>query len=232
MNDELDVLRHCKGTTENITIMATGVSNDTIANDMKFHEFSLSDSNPTASFAEATAIHGILETAINDLFPNILTTIATGFAKNVQNVKKCISVPINCSKSTMKTTTKALIPLLITMNFTTTILPEITNQLNSVDFGSTTLSPDFDIFSSPSSTFFYETSSTNFDNDTIFEDENSTYSMSSTTISTKADVYEATTPKPDFDDIDDDDYHYGGKFASILNAHKYTNQTKPNGTEK
>lgn len=219
MNDELDDLRHCKGTAENMT-NATSARNGLIGssgmNDLHLHDLSFGGSSTAAPFSEATAIYGILHAAINDLFPNIIpkvATLAAAFNKNVNNAKKCIPVPVNCSKSSMKSTTKALIPLLVTMNFTTTILPEITNQLNSVDFGSTT---EMDLFSSTGSTFFYDTSPTNyFDNDTMMEDENSTYSMGSTTPLTKVDDYKATTPTPE-----DDNYVYDGKFVTILHTQK------------
>lgn len=213
MNDELDDLRHCKGMVENVT-NATGVSNDNGMHDLQLHDLSFGGSSTTATFTEATAIYGIFTSAITDLVPNISTVwsaFATAFDKNVGNGKKCIPTLVNCSKSTIKSTTKALLPLLATMNFTATILPEITNQWNSVDLSSTAISPytDMDIYSSSGSTFLYDTSPTNyFDNDTnMMGDENSTYSMGSTTSSTKVDDFKATTSIPEYNE------YYDGEFV-------------------
>lgn len=231
MNDELDDLRHCKGMQENVT-NSTGVSNDTITangiNDL--HDLSYPNSMSSAApFAEATAIYSILHAAINDLFPNIIpkvATIATAFNSNVKNLKKCIRVPVNCSKTSMNSTTKTLITLLA-LNFTTTILPEITNQLNGgIDFGSSTLTPyttDMDIFPSSGSTFF-DGSSTNFDNDTM-EDANSTYPMGTTTTTMATfpfesvkmvNDYEATKPPTDYNDYDGEESYADGKFVVAI----------------
>lgn len=227
MNDELDDLRHCKGMEDSLN--STNLLNDTITGngtiDLKFHsDVIFSDgmmSTTTPSYAEATAVYGILHAAINDLFPNIIPNvakIATAFSKNAQNAtKKCITVPVNCSNP--KNTTKSVLTSLLALNFATTILPEINSQLNGMDSTTVTAYTDFDIFSSTStssatgSTYFDELSTNYTDNDTMIDDPNSTYSIdSSTTILPFNGVmetdYEATTPYYEYD--------YGGKFLFWL----------------
>lgn len=216
INKELDDLRNCRG--KNPTNFLT--TNETFDLTTS-HDLSFPGSTTSAPIAEATAVYGILHAAINDLFPNILpkmaTIAATAFGgKNVEQAKKCISVPVNCSKTSMKsTTTKSLLTSLLAMNFATTILPEITSQLNGMDFSSTTTStyPDWD--------FFYN--STIFDdNETTVEDENGLYSnMGSTTTFPFDGVmrydYKSTTPTPFYsEDYYTDDSNVGGKFVVVL----------------
>lgn len=212
INQELDDLRNCRGQTSTNPFL----TNETT----QLPGLSYPSSTAGAPIAEATAIYGILHAAINDLFPNILpkvaTIAATTFGQNVKHAKKCISVPVNCSKPSTKSTTTKLLTSLLAANFATTILPEINSQLNTMEFSSTTtMYTDADLFYN--STMFNET----MDNDTVlYENENGVYSMDgSTTALPFSGVmeydYEAATPTPlyDYYDVDSND---GGEFAVVF----------------
>lgn len=183
----------------------------------------------TAPIAEATAIYGILHAAINDLFPNILpkvaTTAATVIGTNIKYAKRCVPVPVNCSKtSTKSTTTSSLLTTLIATSFATTILPEINSQLSTMEYSSTTTSTYTDMDFNYISTVFDGTT----DNENVVTDANSIYPMDSTTALPFDAVmnydYEATTPTPHYDDnideyTDYDDNGGGdgdGKFVIVL----------------
>lgn len=218
MNQELDKLRHCndeKGLlalNDSTTLLPNAAT--TIATDI--------------NLLATTSIYGIVHAATSELFPNILPklrTIATTMAmattkltENVENITQCVQVVVNCSKIS-KSTTKSVMTSFLALNFTTTILPEIMNQLNGTEFNSTTISPwdmDSDIFHSSQMYFDFD-----FDNNTEYNasttvDANDVYPTgSSTTTSFSLDGivdgnYETTT-------LHSDEYEYNddyGKFVS------------------
>lgn len=217
INKELDDLRNCRGKNSANFLTAHHATELAKSNGLSFPGSS-SSTTATAPIAEATAIYGILHAAINDLFPNVLpkvaTIAATAFGKNVQYAKKCISVPVNCSKTSMiGTTTKSLLTTLLAMNFATTILPEISSQLNGMEFGSssttTSMYTDMDFYYNH--TIFDETT----DNETTAT--NAMYSMGSTAAFPFNRVikhdYEAATPTPLYDsDYYDEVSNDVGKF--------------------
>lgn len=213
INKELDDLRNCRGKNS---------ANFLTANDTKSNGLSFSGTT-AAPIAEATAIYGILHAAINDLFPNILpkvaTIAATAFGKNVKYAKKCISVPVNCSRTSTKgATTKTLLTSLLAMNFATTILPEISSQLNGMEFSSTTTSSYTDMDFYYNSTIFDEMT----DNETAATDSNGIYSMDGSTAAAfpfnrvlKYD-YDAATPTPLYEYYDEDSNDVGEFLLMLL----------------
>lgn len=217
INQELDDLRNCRG--QNSTNHLT--ANET-TDLIQLHDPSYASSTTSAPIAEATAIYGILHAAINDLFPNILpkvaTIAATALGKNVRHAKKCISVPVNCTKTSMKsTTTKSLLASLLATNFATTIMPEITSQLNTMEFSSTTTSTYTDLDFYYNTTIFNET----IDDETVVtENESGIHSMDGGTTSLPFnDVmkhdYEAAAPTTPSYEYDENSYD-SGEFIVVL----------------
>lgn len=228
INRDLEDVQNCTGPYSTKPPSANEITDLT-----QLHGLSFSNGTTTAApIAEATAIYGILHAAVNDLFPNILPTVATiaatTFGKNVKHAKKCISVPVNCSKTSIKrTTATSILTSLMAVNFATTILPEITSQLNTMDYSSTTTSTYTDMDFVYNITIFDET----IDNETeLSENANGLYSMDGgrTTAFPFNDVmkynYEATTPTSLYEDGDDgEEYTYedgdsndGSKFFRIF----------------
>lgn len=220
INKELDDLRNCRGKNSANFLTSNETSDLTKSNGLSFPG---SGSTTTAPIAEATAIYGILHAAINDLFPNVLpkvaTIAATAFGQNVKYAKKCISVPLNCSKSSTKgTTTKTLLTSLLAMNFATTILPEISSQLNGMELSSssTTTLPYTDMDFYYNSTSFDELT----DNETTATDTNGMNSMGSTAAFPFNHVqkydYDAATPTPLYEYYDEDSNDVGEFLLMIL----------------
>lgn len=194
MNKELDLMRRC-GEEEGLHLNESTTLMPNISTTMA------TDTNLLATTA---SIYAIVHTATSELFPTLipqLTTMATAlFTGNVKNLTECVQIVVNCSKIS-KGTTKSVMTSFLALNFTSTILPEIINQLNGTEFNSTTISPwdmDSDIFHSGNLSKIY------FD---VYDDNGADLNATATTTIDAIDVYPvSSTMSVPLDDIANGDY--------------------------
>lgn len=184
MNQQLDVLRHCGSQEKGLRI-----------------------ANATTKYL-ATTVPSIFQTATSELFS--FSTMSTVFTENLETTtKNCHDIAISCSKF-LKSKTKSMILTTMAINFSSTILPEITSQLNGNEINGTTFFPTMDYMNGSTTIDFdlYAENSTERNYTTMTVDLSSMYPMTSTTEL----PFESFTNNEAT--IEDDDYNYDGDYPS------------------
>lgn len=176
MNQKLDEFRQCPPHRDTLSLL-----NDTTTTISTFS----SSNNENGSDDFATIASTLITTTTSELIINLLSDttpmmVSTDFFSNC-----CVKV-VNCSRNV---TAKSMIPLLLAMNFTTMVLPEIWQQMNGINGTMTTPFTEFDFYLNDTiTTEAYNMSE--YMNDTFMSTTNA---IDNLTTLNALDDYEATT---------------------------------------